>query len=143
MVKVKTKVNFIYKFLSINIIIIFFYYLVDSNRGLDVIKLFEIYKCIELKYQDFYNSNKAKNKYRSMINDGLNSKLGNLNRYFQQLKRNFELEDESKTYKYSLTKDDKLLLRDLKEYEENPTLFNELDLQIDNTENNPNESLSD
>ena len=143
MVKVKTKVNFIYKFLSINIIIIFFYYLVDSNRGLDVIKLFEIYKCIELKYQDFYNSNKAKNKYRSMINDGLNSKLGNLNRYFQQLQRNFEFEDESKTYKYSLTKDDKLLLRDLKEYEENPTLFNELDLQIDNTENNPNESLSD
>ena len=90
--------------------------------------------CIILlnKFPSFYTENAKNDKWKSLINGVLQTKLGKLNRYFKQLKLNFNREDSQKISKYTITKDDEFLISDLDEYVKNPQLFFELDNQLFN-----------
>lgn len=101
----------------------------EKKRQLDSDKLLEIYELVKIKFPNFYETNFK--KFKTLINSEINSKLGSLNRYFKQIKENMELESDEQIKKYTLTKDDKFLLRDLNEFEDRPSLFLDLDKEIE------------
>lgn len=103
-----------------------------KKRPLNSQKLNEIYELIKIKFPKFCDGNKEKNKWKSLLNKELNDKLSALNRYFTQLKDNMEREDDQQTKRYCLTRDDRMLLTDVGDFEENPRMFLDLDLEIDN-----------
>lgn len=101
----------------------------EKKRSLNADKLLEIYELVKIKFPAFYDGNTK--KFKSLINSEINSKLGSLNRYFNQCKVNMQLENDEQIKKYSLTKDDRLLLKDLNEFENSPSFFYDLDKEID------------
>lgn len=91
-------------------------------------KLAEIYKSVQAKFPEFYEVNKTKKKWITLVNSTLNTKLCSLNRYFKQVRDNFKAENPTNVY--SLPKDDVVNLRSIKNYIKNPLLFKELDNKI-------------
>jgi len=105
-----------------------------SNEGspkeaIDKTKLAAIYSFVKIKFQDFYEANKVKDRWKSMINDVINKKLGCYNRHFNYLVQKYtislsgEEEQLNQIKEYSISSIDKSILEDYKIFSNDPSRF--------------------